>query len=361
MKMTLAVCALGFAIAASLTAQAQTVNDNGHPASAQAFALSGPVVPAGTGPICPPTGAVVSSFTGANTQDGRIFRDAIPSTCPVKAYPGIFGAGTTFNYETFTYSNTSAAAACVTVNFNPDTAGGTPCATNAHMSAYSGSYNPANQSANFLGDVGSSATGPFSIEIAGNAQLVLAVTNTSSAATCSFGFEVVNLPCSAATAANLGVTLTASATTAAPGAAVSFTATSTNLGPDSAQDVTVSIQLAPGFNFATVTAAGGVCTNPGVGNTGTVSCTFAGATALNGQRVVQVGATAGTTSGVAAVVASTSSPTVDPTPANNVVTASVTIAAPFSYVPVPTQTTLGLLLLGSLLAGMGWLASRRRV
>jgi LPXTG-motif cell wall-anchored protein len=139
----------------------------------------------------------VASFTGATTQDGRIFRDGIASTCPVKAYPGIFGEGTLFNYETFTYNNTGAAAACVTVNFDPDTVGTTPCTTNAHMSAYQGSYDPANQSANFLGDVGSSLAQPFSFEVAANSQMVLVVTNTASAAVCDFGFEVIDLPCDA--------------------------------------------------------------------------------------------------------------------------------------------------------------------
>lgn len=147
--------------------------------------------------IACPAGPVTSAFTGTTVQLGRIFRDAVPSVCPTKPYPGIFGDTASFNYQTFTYNNTSAAASCVTVNFNPDTAGATPCGTNAHMSAYQGSYNPANQAANFLGDVGSSTTQPFSFQIAGNSALVLAVTNTSAQAACTFGFEVVNLPCQA--------------------------------------------------------------------------------------------------------------------------------------------------------------------
>lgn len=198
MNKNLSLIALAVALATSLTAHAASVNDVNQAASAQIFAIGGPVVPAGTGPSCPPTGPVTSAFTGSQTQDGRIFRDAIASTCPTKPYPGIFGNGTSFNYETFTYNNTSAAAACVTVNFNPDTAGATPCATNAHMSAYAGSYDPANQATNFLGDVGSSLAQPFQFEVAGNSQLVLAVTNTSAAAVCTFGFEVINLPCTTA-------------------------------------------------------------------------------------------------------------------------------------------------------------------
>jgi hypothetical protein len=176
----------------ALSVSAQTANDNGASVNATQ-SLAGPFVPYG-GAICP-TGPVVAEFTGANTQSGRIFRDGIASVCPVKAYPGIFGEPTIFNFEEFTYSNTSAAAACVTVNFDPDTVGAAPCATNAHMSAYINSYDPLNQAANFVGDVGSSLAQPFSFEVPANSNLVLVATNTSSQAICSFGFEVVNLPC----------------------------------------------------------------------------------------------------------------------------------------------------------------------
>lgn len=180
------------AVVISGSAWAQSANDAGLPAAARGpFLVEGR---APTGDQCP-AGVISSSFTGANTQDGRIFRDGIPSACPNKAYPGIFNTGTTFNYETFTYPNTSNAAACVTVNFDPDTAAGTPCATNAHMSAYIGAYDPNNQAANFVGDVGSSIAQPFSFEVPANSDMVLVVTNTSSAAICDFNFEVVNLPC----------------------------------------------------------------------------------------------------------------------------------------------------------------------
>lgn len=143
---------------------------------------------------CPPSGPVTGAFTGTNTQLGRFFRDGIASVCPGKAYPGIHSAGTTFNYSTYTYSNTSAAAACVTINFDPNF-GGTPCALNAQMSAYANSYDPMNQGTNFLGDVGSSVTQPFSFEVPANSEVVLVVTNTIGQAICDFAFEVVGLPC----------------------------------------------------------------------------------------------------------------------------------------------------------------------
>lgn len=170
---------------------AQTANDAGIPAASQGPFLVGGRAPSGV--VCP-SGVISASFGGVNTQLGRIFRDAIPSTCPNKVYPGIFNAATTYNYETFTYPNTSNAAACVTVNFDPDT-GTTPCTTNAHASAYIGAYDPNNQGTNYVGDVGSSIAQPFSFEVPANSDLVLVVTNTSAAAICDFNFEIVNLPC----------------------------------------------------------------------------------------------------------------------------------------------------------------------
>lgn len=172
--------------------QAAGENDVGLAASSVGPFLSAGIAPDGA--ICPTAGPIASSFGGVNTQLGRIFRDGIASACPNKVYPGIFNAATTFNYEAFTYTNTSAAAACVTVNFDPD-AGATPCGTNAHASAYIGNYDPNNQATNFVGDVGSSIAQPFLFEVPASSDMVLVVTNTASAAVCDFSFEIVNLPC----------------------------------------------------------------------------------------------------------------------------------------------------------------------
>ncbi len=173
---------------------AQSANDAGLPAASGGLSLNG--LPAAVeGAVCP-NGVVNAAFSGSNVQSGRIFRDGIASTCPGKVYPGILNAGTNYNFETFTFPNTSNAAACVTVNFDPD-AGAVPCSTNAHASAYIGSYDPLNQGTNFVGDVGSSVAQPFSFEVPANSDLVLAVTNTSGAAICDFAFEVVDLPCAA--------------------------------------------------------------------------------------------------------------------------------------------------------------------
>jgi hypothetical protein len=143
------------------------------------------------------TGSLVTGTSP--TQDGRIFRDGIPSACPSKVYPGIFNVGTTYNYETFTLYNNAAMAVCATINFDPNT-GASPCATNAHMSAYIGSYDPANQAANYVGDVGSSVTQSFAFDVPAGSAVVLVVTNTANQATCDFGFSYDDTELSAAVA-----------------------------------------------------------------------------------------------------------------------------------------------------------------
>ena len=124
---TLVFVGLVTGLLSSAVAQAQVVpaNDVGMSVAPSTFSFSSLPEPQGPGATCP-TGPVAGSFTGTTVQNGRIFRDALPSACPGKAYPGIFNAATTFNYESYTYTNTSGAAACVTVNFDPDTVGTTP-------------------------------------------------------------------------------------------------------------------------------------------------------------------------------------------------------------------------------------------
>lgn len=127
----------------------------------------------------PPLGTVVSvTFSNSKTQVGRINRDGIASSCPSKAYPGGFNQATTYNFtESFLFNN-QPFPVCVTINFNPDTpAAGNACETNAHLSAYAGSYDPNNQATNFLGDIGLSSTGSFSFEAPANSRIILVAHN----------------------------------------------------------------------------------------------------------------------------------------------------------------------------------------
>jgi len=141
-------------------------------------------------------GANVSASLNAAgpLQSGRIFRDAVPSACPSKAYPGIFNAATNYAYNVHTFTLPTATATCLTVNFDPS-AGAAPCNTNAHASAYIGSYNPASQATNYVGDVGSSTAQPFAFTVPAGAQFRIVVTNTSAAATCTYAFNFNTSAC----------------------------------------------------------------------------------------------------------------------------------------------------------------------
>ncbi|HEX8090098.1 MAG TPA: S8 family serine peptidase [Blastocatellia bacterium] len=98
----------------------------------------------------PTPGAGFTTTTG--TVGVRHFRDGIPSSCgPAKAFPGTTQPGTRqFDAYAFTTCSNSAAS-CVTVTLSGANA------INLFTAAYSGSFNPADISQNFLADAGASA------------------------------------------------------------------------------------------------------------------------------------------------------------------------------------------------------------
>ncbi len=313
-------------VATGVAAQGQA-NDVNAPA---ANGTPLPPVTAGGG-LCPPAGTVSGAFTGATSQSGRIFRDGIPSACPSKVYPGIFNVGTIYNYETFTYPNTSGATSCVTINFDPN-AGGSPCGTNAHMSAYIGSYDPNNQGANFVGDVGSSVTQPFSFDVPAGSQMVLAVTNTASQAICDFAFQVVNLPCSEE--ADLAITKTVSPESVAPGDNAVFTISVTNNGPGGASNTVVTDSLPAGLSYVS-NDCGASFADPTV--TWTIGTLANGATTVCNVTVTVDDA------GSFANSATVSSDQTDPVTSDNTSTASVT--GQLAAVTVPTLSGTGVVVL----------------
>ena len=155
---------------------------------------SRPAAPAGiTCASCPPLGAQSGVFSGATTESSRLFRDGVASNCPGKAYPG--DTAGTFNYEVFGFGNPGAAA-CVRVRWNPD-AGADPCGTNAHAKLYAPGYDPANPATGYLGDVGASRRQNFRATVPAGSPFVLVAETTDAPATCTFAFEIVNVPCQA--------------------------------------------------------------------------------------------------------------------------------------------------------------------
>jgi uncharacterized repeat protein (TIGR01451 family)/CSLREA domain-containing protein len=148
--------------------------------------------------------------------------------------------------------------------------------------------------------------------------------------------------------ADLAITKTAEIN----GYIATFVVTVTNLGPDDALDVVIDDPLAPGAAFVSATPSmGGVCTTPAVGvGGGTVTCIFAGPTALGEQRSVVIETqVTGPVPNTATTSAATGDPVPDPSP--NMATAGVSVVA------VPTLGEWGLLLLVTSLmaAGVWWL------
>lgn len=344
MKRAAILCVLAVLVAGG--AWAQTANDVGAPAQ------NGTPLPIGVAPegvMCPPGGPVTTAFTGATTQLGRIFRDAIASVCPSKVYPGIFNAATTFNYETFTYTNTSGATACVTVNFDPNT-GGTPCGTNAHASAYLNSYNPASQATNYVGDVGSSITQPFSFDVPAGTDMVLVVTNTSAQAICGFTFEVLNLPCVLVMDADLALTKDVDLPSVQVGDPVVFTLTVTNNGPGPANNVVVTDTLPACLTYVSNDCGAGFAAPTLTWNVGTLA--NAGSATCNVTATVN---SAGTCTNNATAAADET----DPNTANNTAI-GVSVTGQGDPLAVPTLSTAGFvtMLLAIGLAAV-WMLRRR--
>ncbi|MBK7225798.1 MAG: hypothetical protein WAS56_01080 [Saprospiraceae bacterium] len=127
----------------------------------------------------------------SGSQTIRLFRNGVAATCPTKACPTPGLAGT-FNYDEYHFKNTSSFPICLTVNFTTGA-----CGTNVHSMVYLGDFNPAlltntDCGPGFLGDIGSSTTQPYSVEIPACTDFSIVNNNTASASTCSYSFRLTS-------------------------------------------------------------------------------------------------------------------------------------------------------------------------
>jgi uncharacterized repeat protein (TIGR01451 family) len=140
--------------------------------------------------------------------------------------------------------------------------------------------------------------------------------------------------------ADMSITKTPSVPAAAPGQTFDYTLVVRNNGPNTATGVTVADTLPAGFSLITATSTQGTCTGTTV-----VSCTVG--TMLNGAIVtITLHGTAG--SGSLANTATVTANETDPVPANNTSTVALQFVA-----GGPTLSTLGLIIMGLLLAMAG--------
>src|SRR6267378_3848094 len=121
-------------------------------------------------------------MTSDSTQQDRIGRNAVPSTCAGKTSPGGGFAGTHY-YKTFTFTNTSGGARCYTVAIDAGLNG----PGDIESVAYDQTYDPTMLSTNYLGDSGISGLGTtvahasysFTVPAAHNFVVVVNTTGTA--------------------------------------------------------------------------------------------------------------------------------------------------------------------------------------
>lgn len=91
---------------------------------------------------------------GDLTQNGRMFRDGVPSdaSLPPKAFPGVFDPGTPYHYDAYTFVNPFAVTTAFTITLATNTVSVFP-----FSETYLGSFDPTNIGTNYLADGGSSA------------------------------------------------------------------------------------------------------------------------------------------------------------------------------------------------------------
>jgi Fungalysin metallopeptidase (M36) len=162
---------------------------NANPALVTITPLPTMTAPTITQPTCFTSGTIVvnaanivngiptQTFTGSNdatdaTQTGRVYRNGIIAACgSVKPFDSFYDNSTRY-YDSYTITNTTSSSQCINVSLT-----GTNT-TNLYFTMYSGSFNPASISTNFIGDPGASNDPMLASQtIAAGATLTIVVHN----------------------------------------------------------------------------------------------------------------------------------------------------------------------------------------
>ena len=133
-------------------------------------------------PSCTPIVVTGSIDAGDPTQNDRLFRSGIPQTCPPTTACQVFGDLALHHYDEYTFTNTTGATQCVTVDTNTACTG-----TNfIFIAAYLGSFDPNNICTNWIGDSGSSPNPdqPFQVNIDPGQTFVVVVSEVTADAGC---------------------------------------------------------------------------------------------------------------------------------------------------------------------------------
>lgn len=123
------------------------------------------------------------------SQNDRLGRDGLASTCDGKTCPGGIGSGTR-NYKKFTFTNPASVAACMTVQINAACGNG-GSAGDIESAAYLTSYDATSLCTNYLGDSGVSGLGTsvssasYSFSVPANSNFVVVVNTNAVSTTCA--------------------------------------------------------------------------------------------------------------------------------------------------------------------------------
>jgi len=143
-----------------------------------------PTATASPTPSCPPIEITGSIDNSDPAQVDRMNRSGVSSCCGGGPVCVIFGDGQLHHYDTYTFTNTTGSAQCVTVGVNTDCQGNNFIFT----AAYLGAFDPNNICANWIADEGSSPVPgdptPFSFNIENGHTFVLVVSEITANAGC---------------------------------------------------------------------------------------------------------------------------------------------------------------------------------
>ena len=186
---------------------------------------------------------------------------------------------------------------------------------------------------------------------ANGASLTLNATTASSGTDPVPANNAASVTTAVITDADLSITLTDAPDPVTAGTSLTYTATLTNGGPSDAQGANIALDLPTVATFVSAApSAGGVCVTPAVGASGTITCTWAGATAAGAPNARTVNVVAGVPANVADGVtllatATADSATPDSSPANDQSSASTTVSASadlaIALVDAPDPVTAG--------------------
>ncbi len=146
--------------------------------------------PTGTPGNCTVNGSIDTSDP---VQTDRLFRSGFPQTCPASTSCATFGDGLPRHYDSYTFTNTTGASQCVTIDTNTACTG-----TNfIFTAAYLGSFDPNNICTNWIGDSGFSPNPdqPFQVDVADGQTFVVVVSEVTPDAGCA-GYTVTITPSS---------------------------------------------------------------------------------------------------------------------------------------------------------------------